>query len=178
MRIICGLRKGKKIIAPDNLPARPTTDMAKESLFNILNNFFYFNSIEVLDLFAGTGNISYEFAAREAIKVTSIDNEQKCIDFISKTSTELQFENIKAIRTDAIQYIKNNKQQYNIVFADPPYNFQNIIEIPNIIFQNKLIKEDGWFVLEHSDKYNFENHKNFYQNRRYGRVNFSFFINV
>jgi len=178
VRIICGAHKGKRIVAPESLPVRPTTDMAKESLFNVLNNYFNFDAIEVLDLFAGTGNISYEFAAREAIHVLSVDINQKCVDFISKTAQELKFENLTVIKAETFQYLKTTSRKFDIIFADPPYDMANIKELPDLIFEKNLIKEDGWFALEHSDKYDFSNHPNFYQSRRYGRVHFSFFINV
>ncbi len=178
MRIICGAHKGKRIIAPDSLPVRPTTDMAKESLFNILNNYFYFDAIEVLDLFAGTGNISYEFAARGAIHVLAVDLNQKCVDFISKTAKNLNFENLTVIKAEAFQYIKTTGRKFNVIFADPPYDMANISSIPDKIFERNLVKEDGWFILEHSEKHDFSNHSNFYELRKYGRVHFSAFINI
>lgn len=178
MRIISGTRKGKRIIAPDSLPVRPTTDMAKESLFNVLNNYFYFDGIEVLDLFAGTGNISYEFAARGAIHVLSVDLNAKCVDFISKTAKSLDFQNMTVIKAEAFQYLKTTGRKFNVIFADPPYDMENVPALPERIFERKLLKEDGWFVLEHSDKYDFTRHPNFFETRKYGRVHFTAFINV
>ncbi len=177
MRIIGGKNKGKRIVAPVNLPVRPTTDLGKESLFNILNNYFYFNNITVIDLFAGTGNISLEFASRDAIAVTAIDEHQPCIDFIKKMATQLQYSNLTALKADAFQYLERLRQPVNIIFADPPYNMENIDKIPDLIFEKKLLKPDGWFILEHGKAYDFSKHPNFYQHRKYGKLNFTFFAN-
>ncbi|MEI6348992.1 MAG: RsmD family RNA methyltransferase [Bacteroidota bacterium] len=178
MRIICGAHKGKRIIAPESLPVRPTTDMAKESLFNVLNNYFYFDGIEVLDLFAGTGNISYEFAARGAVHVLAVDINAKCVDFISKTSKNLNFENLTVIKAETFQYIKTTGRKFNVIFADPPYDMEGAAKLPDAVFDRNLLKEDGWFVLEHSERIDFSQHPNFFQMRKYGRVHFSAFINV
>lgn len=178
MRIICGAHKGKHIVAPESLPVRPTTDMAKESLFNILNNYFYFDAIEVLDLYAGTGNMSYEFAARGAIHVLAVDINAKCVDFISKTAKNLNFNNLTVIKAEANQYMKTTGRKFNVIFADPPYDMEGIQKLPDSIFQRNLVKEDGWFVLEHSDKYDFSHHPNFFEMRKYGRVHFTAFINI
>jgi len=178
VRIICGAHRGKHIVAPDSLPVRPTTDMAKESIFNVLNNYFYFDGIEVLDLFAGTGNISYEFAARGAVHVLAVDINAKCVEFISKTAKSLNFENLTVIKADAFKYLQTTGRKFNVVFADPPYDMEGIAKLPDAIFERNLLKEDGWFVLEHSDKYDFSRHPNFFEMRKYGRVHFSAFINV
>lgn len=177
MRIIGGKNKGKHIQAPASLPVRPTTDLAKESLFNILNNYFYFNGITVIDLFAGTGNISLEFASREAIAITAIDIHQPCVDFIKKMATELHYDHLTAIKTDAFQFLERQHQPVNIIFADPPYDIENIKQIPELVFQKQLLKPDGWLILEHSKRHDFSKHANFYQHRKYGKVNFSFFAN-
>lgn len=152
--------------------------MAKESLFNVLNNYFYFDGIEVLDLYAGTGNISYEFAARGAIHVLAVDINAKCVDFISKTAKSLNFENLTVIKAETSQYIKTTGRKFNVIFADPPYDMEGIGKLPDSIFERNLLKEDGWLVLEHSDKYDFTLHPNFFQTRKYGRVHFTAFINV
>ncbi len=175
MRIISGNHKGKHIVAPLNLPVRPTTDLAKESLFNILNNFFFFDNIKVLDLFAGTGNISYEFAAREAPSVISIDNNQACVNFIQKTATLLHFENIHVIKADAPEFLKSCKQKFNVIFADPPYTWEFYSLLPELVFKNNLLLENGFLVIEHSASLSFEDHPKFYQQRKYGKVNFSLF---
>ena len=178
MRIISGAHRGKRIVAPDSLPVRPTTDLAKESIFNILNNYFYFDAIEVLDLFAGTGNMSYEFAARGAVHVLAVDISPKCVDFIAKTAKSLDFENLTVIKAEAFQYLKTTGRKFNVIFADPPYDMDKIPALPDKIFERNLLKEDGWLVLEHSDKQDFKDHPNFYETRKYGRVHFTAFINV
>lgn len=175
MRIISGNHRGKKIIAQKTLPVRPTTDFAKESLFNILNNYFYFDSIEVLDLFAGTGNISYEFAARGAERIISVDANEDCTNFIEKTSKSLNFDKLKVVRTDVMKYLSQCKQQFHVIFADPPYDWNQYSMLPQTVFENNLLHKDGFLVIEHAVEVNFQGHQKFYQQRRYGKVNFSFF---
>jgi 16S rRNA (guanine(966)-N(2))-methyltransferase RsmD len=177
MRIIQGKNKGRHIQAPASLPARPTTDLGKESLFNILNNYFHFDRITVLDLFAGTGNISYEFASRGAISVTTVDNYQGCADFIRKTAEKLQFDNISVIRGDAFSFVERARQQFDIIFADPPYDLKGLELIVKHVFANQLLKSDGWLVLEHNRGYDFSQHPNFYEHRKYGKLNFTFLVN-
>ena len=127
MRIISGKNRGRQITAPNNLPVRPTTDMAKESLFNILNNYFYFDRVTVLDLFAGTGNLTYEFASREALSVTSVDSYQACTDFIRRTVDKLGYgSQVSVVKADAFLFTQRCRQQFDIIFADPPYDLENI----------------------------------------------------
>ena len=164
-------------MAPDNLPVRPTTDLAKESLFNILNNYFFFNKINVLDLFAGTGNLTYEFASREALSVTAVDVHQGCTDFIRKTIEKLDYQNVNIIRRDAFLFTEKCRQPFNVIFADPPYDLEGIERIIDNVFKNNLLTSSGWLVMEHSKKYNFENHPNFFEHRTYGKVHFTFFVN-
>ena len=175
MRIISGNHRGKKIVAPRNLPIRPTTDFAKESLFNILNNYFHFDSIEVLDLFAGTGNISYEFAARDAIKVLAVDNHEACVNFIERTAQALHFDQLKVIRNDAIKFLSNCKHTFNVIFADPPYDWDRYDTIPQLVFENSVLCKDGFLVIEHAIAINFQEHPKFFNQRCYGKVNFSIF---
>ena len=176
MRIISGKNKGRKIQAPKKLPVRPTTDMAKESLFNILNNHIYFEDVSVLDLFAGTGSISYEFASRGAVSVMAIDENRHCIRFIDKTAATLQFDNLSTLQTDYEYFLRRTHQQWDIIFADPPYQMEEAYQkLPDLIFQHKLLKEGGYFVLEHPAAHSFETHPHFLRERRYGRVHFSFF---
>jgi 16S rRNA (guanine(966)-N(2))-methyltransferase RsmD len=177
MRIIQGKNKGRQIKAPASLPVRPTTDLGKESLFNILNNYFFFDRITVLDLFAGTGNISYEFASRGAISITAVDNYLGCTDFIRKTVEKLQFENISVIRGDAFSFVERARQKFDIIFADPPYDITGLEKIVESVFANQLLKPDGWLVLEHPREYDFSQHPNFYENRKYGKLNFTFLVN-
>ena len=175
MRIIGGKYKGKNIIAPKNLPVRPTTDFAKESLFNILNNRIDFEDCKLLELFAGTGNIGYEFASRGCKKITSVDVNFQCIQFIKRTNKELQFKN-RVIRSEAMRFLKQCKEKYNFIFADPPYQMEFINKIPNLVFEMNLLKANGILVVEHEKNIDFSKHHNFQENRQYGRVNFSFFV--
>jgi 16S rRNA (guanine966-N2)-methyltransferase len=144
MRIISGLYKSRKIVAPKNLPVRPTTDMAKEGLFNILNNTFYFDDIAVLDLFAGTGNISYEFASRGTKDIISVDQDFGCIKFINQTTETFKMP-IKTIKSDVFKYLEKASLQFDVIFADPPYDFslEQFSKIPELVFQNALLEDDG-----------------------------------
>ena len=175
MRIISGAHKSKRIKAPKNLPVRPTTDMAKEGLFNILNNHYYFDEICVLDLFSGTGNISYEFASRGAKEIISVDKNYNCIRFIEKISTELNFDAICCIQADIFEFIAKHSKEYDIIFADPPYEFDGLNKIIKSVFEKKLLSNNGMFILEHSKKNDFSESSFFVNKRKYGNVNFSFF---
>jgi 16S rRNA (guanine(966)-N(2))-methyltransferase RsmD len=175
VRIISGKYKGRQIHTPNNLPVRPTTDFAKEGLFNILNNLVDFEEISVLDLFAGTGNISYEFFSRGAVNITAVEIDPKCKAFIDKTIQLLNAESFTAIRADVFYYLKRPYESFDIIFADPPYQMEKIDEIPDLIFQSQILKNEGWFILEHSKRHDFSNHPFFDQHRKYGNVNFSFF---
>lgn len=178
MRIINGKNKGKRIVAPTSLPVRPTTDLGKESLFNILNNYFHFDRVKVLDLFAGTGNITYEFASRGALSVTAVDNHQGCTDFIRKTINALGYDTVNIIRGDAFQFVSRSRQKFDIIFADPPYDLEGVEKIVDSVFKNNLLSQDGWLVIEHSRDYDFSKHPKFFQQRKYGKLNFSFIVNM
>ncbi|MDR3654076.1 MAG: 16S rRNA (guanine(966)-N(2))-methyltransferase RsmD [Paludibacter sp.] len=178
MRIISGKYKGRRINAPSNITARPTTDFAKEGLFNLLNNRIDFEEIDVLDLFAGTGSISIEFVSRDCKNVISIEQNDRHCNFIRKICTDLKISNLSLIKTDVFKFIGSCHTQFDMIFADPPYELGNIAEIPSIIFSHNLLKSEGLFVLEHSAKNNFTNHPNFVDHRNYGNVNFSFFENL
>jgi len=177
VRIISGKYKGRRIVAPKNLPVRPTTDLAKESLFNILNNYYHFDELRVLDLFSGTGGISYEFASRGAETITCVDIDFGCIKFIKQTSDTFDFP-INAIKTDVFSFLEKNKSEYDVIFADPPYNFtQNQFDkIPKIIFENELLAPGGMLVIEHSPHTNLEEIEYFSHSKKYGSSVFSFFI--
>ncbi len=175
MRIISGQNKGRKIIAPTQLPVRPTTDMAKESLFNIIRNYVDIDQIAVLDLFAGTGNISYEFASRGCPSILSIDLNFKCISFIRQTAEKLDFLNLEVLQSDYKLFLNRTKYSWDLIFADPPYDMQNIADIPDLIFDNNRLNDNGWLIIEHDKKQDFSNHFAFREQRTYGRVNFSFF---
>ena len=175
MRIISGKYKGRRISAPSNITARPTTDFAKEGLFNLLNNRMDFEGIDVLDLFAGTGGISIEFVSRDCKSVISIEQNDRHCAFIRKVCAELKIDNLSLLKTDVFKFIKSCHTQFDMIFADPPYELNRIEEIPDLIFGHNLLKADGLFVLEHSAKTKFTNHPNFADHRNYGNVNFSFF---
>ena len=175
MRIIRGKHQRRQITAPGNLPVRPTTDMAKESLFNILENHFDFEEVIALDLFAGTGNISYELVSRGCPRVTAVDENNNCIKFIRDTANKLNMEELLAIRSDVFRFIPMHKMKYDLIFADPPYDSQHYDLLVNLVLENNLLKEDGLFVVEHNKFLDFKDHPRFVEQRRYGKVNFSFF---
>ncbi|MFN8284262.1 MAG: RsmD family RNA methyltransferase [Chitinophagales bacterium] len=176
MRIISGKYKGKRFYPPKNIPARPTTDFAKEALFNILNNNFDFEAIKFLDLFAGTGSLDMELFSRGCTDITSVDMSKISLGFIKKMSDELQIPNHKIIFGDAIQFAKNCTQQYDLIFAGPPYALDCINEIPDIILEKKLLKdEESWFILETSPLHDFSDHPHLFDVRNYGQTHFWFF---
>ncbi|MEQ8220222.1 MAG: RsmD family RNA methyltransferase [Arenibacter sp.] len=176
MRIISGKNKGQRLTAPKKLPVRPTTDMAKEALFNILNNQYYFNEVSVLDLFAGTGNISYEFASRGSESITAVDADFGCIKFITATSTDLNFP-VVAIKKDVFQYLEGNPVKAHIIFADPPYDLspEEFAAIPKLVFEKQLLLENGVLIIEHSKHTDLSHLEHFTNQRRYGGSVFSFF---
>ena len=176
MRIIGGKHKGRRFTAPQNIPTRPTTDFSKEALFNILNNNFYFDAISYLDLFAGTGSHSYEYASRGCTDITAVDMNKKCVGFIRKTSDELDF-NIHVTEADVFSYIKTCKRKFNIIFAGPPYPLdEKIKEIPQLIFENDLLEDNGWLIVEHYYKLDLDDLPYFVEKRKYGQTVFSIFI--
>jgi 16S rRNA (guanine(966)-N(2))-methyltransferase RsmD len=179
MRIISGLYKSRRIVAPKKLPVRPTTDMAKESLFNIINNLYYFDAISVLDLFAGTGNISYEFASRGTEQIVAVDEDFGCIKFINQTSEAFNMP-IQTIKSDVFKFLEKSTLQSNLIFADPPYNFsdEQYAKIPNLVFQKKILLEDGLLIIEHSKHSDLSNLINFSYSKSYGGNMFSFFEKV
>lgn len=178
MRIISGNYKGRRFQAPDNLPARPTTDAAKESLFNILNNHLEWDELEVLDLFAGIGSISFEFVSRGVKRVHAVDSHPGCTTFIYQTAQKLGMDNLQVFRQDAFEFLKQNRYGYNLIFADPPYQNPDIARIPAIVLDSECLVEDGFFILEHSDKYHFSEDPRHIEERRYGKVHFSFFRKI
>lgn len=178
MRIIGGTHKGRSIIAPNNLPVRPTTDFAKESLFNILNNEVDFDGVNALDLFCGTGNITYELASRGCAHITSIDINFKCTSFVKESVIKFKFENVLVMKANVFLYLKQCHRKFDFIFADPPYANEKINEIPDLIFENNILSDDGMLVLEHPSEISFVNHQNFKKHKVYGHVNFSFFENA
>lgn len=175
MRIIGGKYKGRRITPPSNFKARPTTDFAREGLFNILNNRVDFEFISVLDLFSGTGSISYEFASRGTPEIHLIEKDPRHIAGIRTIIKEYDFQNIRPIHIDVKAYLKTCTVKYDIVFADPPYELSWLNEIPDLVMQSGVVKEDGFFILEHPRALSFTAHPYFYEHRSYGGVNFSFF---
>ena len=161
---------------------RPTTDIAKEGLFNILQNNVAFDELKVLDLFGGTGCISYELASRGAPDITIVEKDNKMYDFIKKTSTELEFENFNVVKSDVFRFIETTNQstgpggQYNFIFAGPPYALANIDDLPLKIFEKQILKPKGWFVLEHTPRNNYKKFANYKTERNYGTTIFSIFI--
>lgn len=178
MRIISGKHKGKRLIAPAKLPVRPTTDQAKEALFNILNNYYHFEELSILDLFSGTGNISYEFAARGAENITAVDANFDCVKFIKKTAAELEFP-ITTIKSDVFKYLQKVPVKADIIFADPPYamEIEKFTEIASLVFENNMLKDGGFLILEHSKQMELDQVPHFKESRRYGSSVFSFFEN-
>ncbi|MBN2596047.1 16S rRNA (guanine(966)-N(2))-methyltransferase RsmD [Labilibaculum sp.] len=178
MRIISGTHKGRRISPDKNFKARPTTDFAKESLFNVLNNVIDFEDLKVLDLFGGTGGISYEFASRGAEMVMCIEKNHNHFSFIQKTIKELKFEQIQAIKTDVFRFLRNFPQKFDLIFADPPFAMKSLETIPNLVFEKELLSEDGLLIIEHGSSNDFSAHPNFTEKRVYGSVNFSFFKSI
>jgi 16S rRNA (guanine(966)-N(2))-methyltransferase RsmD len=175
MRIIGGSLKGLRLNPPKNLPVRPTTDLAKEALFNILLNQIEFEGIKVLDLFSGTGNISLEFASRGASEVISVDRSIHCINYLKDTSRQHKLTQIKTYREDVFKYLNIETEQYDLIFADPPYDLNRIPDLPKVIFEKNLLKPDGLLIVEHQSLQNLSNHPAFVEQRKYGHSSFSFF---
>lgn len=178
MRIISGKYKGKRIVAPKNLPVRPTADMQKEALFNILNNYYNFENIKVLDLFSGTGNIAYEFASRGSEDITAVDENQHCIRFIEKTAKELDF-NLFTIKQDVYQFLNKTSDKFDLIFADPPYGLtdEQFQLISQKVFEKQLLTESGMLIIEHSKHTKLDDQPHFQFSRTYGGSVFSFFEN-
>ena len=178
MRVISGIYKRRHFDIPRNFKARPTTDFAKENLFNVLSNRIDFeDSIRALDLFAGTGSISIELLSRGCEQVVSIEKDRDHFAFICKVMKELKIEKCIPIRGDVFKYITSNggRDTFDFIFADPPYALAELETLPDLIFEHGLLKEQGLFVLEHGKNNHFESHPHFQEHRVYGSVNFSFF---
>jgi len=175
VRIVAGYLKGRRIHLPKNINIRPTTDFAKESLFNIINNRINFDELEVLDLFSGTGSISYEFVSRGVKDVIAVEKNFKCINFIKTNIEHLKISNIKTVKMTVLDFLDICTKQFDIIFADPPYDINNIEKIIQLVHERKLLKPEGFLVLEHAAIHNFSDTTGFVENRKYGSVNFSFF---
>jgi 16S rRNA (guanine966-N2)-methyltransferase len=176
MRIISGKYKGRRIFPPKNLPVRPTTDMSKEALFNVLNNHFSFEGLKILDLFSGTGNISFEFASRGSMPITAVDADFGCVKFIKQVASEYDF-NIAVTKSDVFLFLEKNKTSYDIIFADPPYALDQATfeKIVLLVFERELLQEEGMMVIEHSKYTKLDHMTNFSFKKSYGGSIFSFF---
>lgn len=177
MRIIGGKLKGLRLNPPKGLPVRPTTDLAKEALFNILQNKIDFEGIKVLDLFSGTGNLALEFASRDAAEVIAVDKSIRCTHYIKDMARQHQLEQIKVYNADVFKYLELEDTAYDLIFADPPYDLSRIPELPKIIFEKNLINADGLLIIEHQSMQNLSHHPAFVEQRKYGHSSFSFFAN-
>lgn len=175
MRIISGRYKGRRIDLPSNFKARPTTDFAKENLFNILNNWIDWEGLTALDLFGGTGSISFELVSRGCTKVISIEKSPQNYAFIEKTKKLLNANELCTYKMDVFKYLSICKEQFDFIFADPPYNLEFLPEVPVLVFQKKLLKDGGTFIMEHSKDNDFSTLPYFSEKRVYGSVNFSIF---
>ena len=176
MRIIGGTHGGRKINPPSKMPyTRPTTDIAKEGLFNIIENNLDISSLNTLDLFGGTGCISYELASRGARELTAVEKDKVMHQFIKNTSEQLGFK-FEVIKMDVFKYIEQANGKFNLIFAGPPYALSSIDELPDLIFRKELLAENGWFILEHTPANNYGEHVHFKASRNYGTTVFSIFI--
>ena len=175
MRIITGKYKGRRFDVPHTFKARPTTDFAKENIFNVLGGYLDFEGIDALDLFAGTGSISLEMLSRGCAKVVSVEADRDHARFIAQCMKKLGDENNLLIRGDVFRFIKSCHQRFSLIFADPPYALQELTTLPALIFEHGLLQPDGVFVLEHGKDHDFTNDPHFVEHRHYGSVNFSLF---
>ena len=175
MRIISGKYKGRHFDVPRNFKARPTTDFAKENLFNILNNMVDFEECRALDLFSGTGSISLELISRGCPEVTSVEMDSLHFSYLKKSQTILNDNAWKIVRDDVFRFIRRCGTKYNIIFADPPYALKELKEIPDMILDGGMLKEEGLFIFEHGKDYDFSGHPRFARHIAYGSVNFTFF---
>jgi len=176
MRIISGTHKGRRITAPKNLPVRPTTDMAKEALFNILNNNYSFENLSILDLYSGTGNISFEFASRGAAYIVCVDQDYRCAKFIAETSEALHMQ-LQVIKSDVLKYLEKVDAKFDIIFADPPYDFaiETFEQIGSLILKKNMLSDEGILIMEHSKHTDLSSILGFTEKRTYGSSCFSFF---
>ncbi len=176
MRVISGTYKHRHFDIPHTFKARPTTDFAKENLFNVLAGYLdYEAGVRALDLFAGTGSIGVELASRGCTAVTSVEKERSHYLFICKVKLELGCENWRPLRADAFKFLHDCKEQFDFIFADPPYELPGIDTLPDLVLGGHLLADGGLFVLEHGKKNSFETHPRYLEHRRYGSVNFTFF---
>lgn len=178
MRIIGGEHGGRKFNPPSKMPyTRPTTDIAKEGLFNVLQHNMEFEELKTLDLFGGTGNISYELASRGARELTIVEKDSSMYEFIKKTAEAVRIENLKVLKMDVFRFIDQCTEQFDFIFAGPPYALKNIDDLPRLIFEKKLLTGKGWFVLEHTPRNDYKNFPFYKTEKNYGTTVFSIFVN-
>ena len=178
MRIINGIHGGRKISPPAKMPhTRPTTDIAKEGLFNIIENNLTISSLKTLDIFGGTGSISYELASRGAEDLTIVEKDPAMYEFIKKNAASLHFENFKVVKMDVFRFLQQCTDTFDFIFAGPPYALTNIDELPKIIFEKKILNANGWFIMEHTPANNYKTFPMYKTQRNYGTTVFSIFIN-
>jgi len=177
VRIIAGKFGGRNILAPASLPVRPTTDYAKSGLFNILNNHFDFENLKVLDLFCGTGNISFEFASRGVNDIMCIDKHSGCVKFVSDFAEKIGAKGIHTVKSDVFKFMKQHEQQYDIIFADPPFELGETDSLTDLILRKKILKKDGWLIVEHLNKRKLKTEIPPDEVREYGNCAFSIFKN-
>jgi 16S rRNA (guanine966-N2)-methyltransferase len=178
MRIIGGSMGGRRINPPSKMPyTRPTTDIAKEGLFNILQNQLDIEALKTLDLFGGTGSISYELASRGVQDLTIVEKDQQMFSFIKKTAEALKLDNFKVVKSDVFRFILQCHDKFDFIFAGPPYALENIDDLPRLIFEKQLLNKGGWFILEHTPRNNYESFTGFKSERNYGTTIFSIFVN-
>ena len=175
MRIITGKYKGRHFDIPRSFKARPTTDFAKENIFNVLAGYIDFEGINALDLFSGTGSISLELVSRGCSHVVSVEMDRDHHRFIQQCLQKLNSKVCIPIRGDVFRFLKSCRQQFDFIFADPPYALQELPQIPDLVFEKQLLKPEGIFVFEHGKDYDFSQHPHFLEHRSYGSVNFSLF---
>lgn len=175
MRIVSGRYKGRRLTVPKNFKARPTTDFAKENLFNILNNYIDWEETVALDLFGGTGSISIELVSRGCPKVTCVEKNPQHYSFIEKLKKELEANELRVFNMDVFKYLKTCQDRFDFIFADPPYDLPHLTEVPKFVEESNILKEGGFFVMEHSKNDDFSSTPFFKEKRVYGSVNFSIF---
>jgi 16S rRNA (guanine966-N2)-methyltransferase len=177
MRIIGGEHGGRKFNPPGNMPhTRPTTDIAKEGLFNIIQNNLEIEELKTLDLFGGTGNISYELASRGAKDLTIVEKDPAMYEFIKKTSQQLKIENLRVVKMDVFKFINQCTDKFDFIFAGPPYALANIDDLPKLVFEKQLLNAGAWFVLEHTPRNSYKAFAGYATERNYGTTIFSIFI--
>jgi 16S rRNA (guanine(966)-N(2))-methyltransferase RsmD len=176
VRIISGTHRGRTFAPPKAFKSRPTTDIAREALFNVLSNTYQMNGLTVIDLFAGSGGISFEFASRGAEAIIAVEKSYPVFRHLIKEVNELGFSTIHVLKKDVFNWLKNTDEQADIIFADPPFDHPRIQELPALVLESNKVKSGGCFILEHPEAQNYEMHKGYKETKSYGSVNFSFFF--